>query len=365
MHDEIYDDTVAALGSLAGRVCAITGTTTGTGYWTAIAAARCSAACIMLLNRPSSRANSCKVAVQREADKNGGGFTEVVQIDCDLLSFVSVKAAATAILEKSGQHGGLDALICNAGIMAVPDQRTKDGFDVQMQVNHLSHFLLSKLLMPSLEAASSARGEARIVQHSSGARKPNKRSSRPGSDDLVAKYFEKAPAGALGGDGIGAGFARYHQTKLANLAFAMGLHKKLAAAGSKVKSCCAEPGVAKTDLTKNTARPHSFLKRRIFGAVGVLMSCSGGHIQSAADGACPLIVAAFDGRTASGDMWMPSKHIPVSALPPSPQALLPLDHLNAEISPEKRRKVALLDATLCPFAPPPHQGVLGGVCCAG
>ena len=126
-------------------------------------------------------------------------------------------------------------------------------------------------------------------------------------------YFESAAVGALGGDGLGACFGRYHQTKLANTAFAMALHAKLAAAGSKVKSVCAEPGVASTDLQKNTARPHSWLKKRIFGLVGVLMTCTGGHVQSAADGACSLIVAAFDGRTTSGDMWMPSKHIPVRA----------------------------------------------------
>ena len=127
----------------------------------------------------------------------------------------------------------------------------------------------------------------------------------------MAEYFERRPPKALGGDGVGACFGRYHQTKLANTAFAIALHSKLAAAGSRVKSVCAEPGVASTALQRNTSSASPRFNRCLFAAVGFAMtSCSGGHVQSAADGACPLIVAAFDARTGSGDLWMPSKHIP-------------------------------------------------------
>ena len=53
---------------------------------------------------------------------------------------------------------------------ALKDKATIDGFDVQMQTNHLSHFLLTKLCMPLLDKASQLRNEARIVNHSSIAR---------------------------------------------------------------------------------------------------------------------------------------------------------------------------------------------------
>ena len=69
--DIIYDETITSLGSLAGRVCAITGPTSGTGYHTAIAANRGGVACILLLNRPSSRAEAALGAVKAAGAASG------------------------------------------------------------------------------------------------------------------------------------------------------------------------------------------------------------------------------------------------------------------------------------------------------
>mmetsp|Transcript_109960 Transcript_109960/g.342837 ORF Transcript_109960/g.342837 Transcript_109960/m.342837 type:complete len:115 (-) Transcript_109960:191-535(-) len=85
-----------------------------------------------------------------------------ISIPCDLMSFKSVRAAADKMCADFSQKG-MDALVNNAGIMAFKDKATEDGCDVQMQTNHLSHFLLAKLCMPLLETAASLRGEARIV----------------------------------------------------------------------------------------------------------------------------------------------------------------------------------------------------------
>ena len=94
----------------------------------------------------------------------------------------------------------------------MPDKVTADGYEQQMQTNHLSHFLLTSLLMPALEAAAAARGEARVVNHSSAARK-----SPPAA--LGRKYFEKGSDGKFGGDGTNARQKRYQQSKLANVVF--------------------------------------------------------------------------------------------------------------------------------------------------
>ena len=86
--------------------------------------------------------------------------------------------------------------------------RSFPGYDTQMQTNHLSHFLLTKELLPLLNKAANSRGEARVVNHSSGAR------SFP-STPLHAKYLGKN-GGNLGGNGNsmlfgGARWQRYHQ----------------------------------------------------------------------------------------------------------------------------------------------------------
>jgi NAD(P)-dependent dehydrogenase (short-subunit alcohol dehydrogenase family) len=75
-------------------------------------------------------------------------------VDCDLQNFDSVAAAAKVVAMEAAAYGGLDGFVANAGVMGVPDTRTADGFDVQIQTNHLSHWLLTMLLMPSLEVCA-------------------------------------------------------------------------------------------------------------------------------------------------------------------------------------------------------------------
>jgi len=192
------------------------------------------------------------------------------------------------------------------------DIRTADGFDVQMQTNMLSHFLLIKELFSSLDQAGQSRGEARVVMHSSTTR--NFRNV-----NLEEKYFSKCDPGTLGGDGAwmiteslnlrDGPWSRYHQTKLANACFAMALHEKLKATGSKVKSLAADPGIASTNLqvhTFNVGNMSGFLARK-FMSTG----------QSPADGSTPALVACFGPHAESGDFYIPehsSKGRPIKTI---------------------------------------------------
>jgi len=267
---------------MTGKVVVITGTTSGTGYVCASEVAK-KGATVVLLNRKSERAENAFQKLKTESPD--GKFDSIV---CDLQSFESVRNAVNAIKDK---YEVVDVLVNNAGVMALKDEATSDGYDVQMQTNVISHFLLTKELFPLLKKSE----EGRIVNHSSMARL---------GPPLASKYFEKN-GGNLGGDGTeeenfsfrGPRWKRYHQTKLANATFTYGLKNKLEAANvSNVISLLAHPGLANTQLQVTSAS--------VGGMDGKsdLMNMA----QSAEDGATGIIRAAMDSKAKSGDFYGPS-----------------------------------------------------------
>ena len=297
LYDSYMSSTDGQIADLSGKVVAITGTTTGSlGYYVAKAAVAKKAKLILLLNRPSERSS------KTEADVRGDSEETIVQtVPIDLLSFDSVKKAADELNTIAKKNGGLDVLCCNAGIMARSDERTKDGYDVQMQANQLSHYLLTRLVMKSLDqAAEGPHEEARIVYHSSSARF---------GPDLDSKYFEKCESGTLGGDDASelaqivlskdGPWGRYHQTKLANSAFSMALHSELKEKGSKIKVLSCDPGWAHSNLQVSAV--YDGHMSNFLAKLGVFFA------QSAADGSLPCILACFSPDANSGDFYMPSK----------------------------------------------------------
>ena len=199
-----------------------------------------------------------------------------------------MRSAAQTVLERYDQ---LDVLCNNAGVMALPDQATGDGYDVQMQTNCLSHFLLTRELFPLLKKSDNAR----IVNHTSGARR---------GPPLEAKYFEKR-GGDLGGDGTpqdntsfsGPRWQRYHQTKLANCTVTFGLKQRLEARGlSNVKALLAHPGLASTQLQVTSAD---------VGGMDINAPFMN-NAQSAEDGALGIIRGCADPEAVSGNFYGPT-----------------------------------------------------------
>ena len=279
----VHLDTVRAdhTRDMTGRVAAITGTTSGTGFVLARELARLGAR-VVLLNRASGRADEALARLQRHVPG-----AEFVPVECDLQDFDSVRAAAARLRKLTDT---LDVLCNNAGVMALPDQATKDGYDVQIQTNCISHFLLTRELFDLIENSD----DGRIVNHTSAARM---------GPPLEPRYFTRR-GGDLGGDGTtaenasfsGPRWARYHQTKLANCAFTYELKARLDARGTtNVKAMIAHPGLAATNLQTTTA-----------GTGG--MSMEGGFMsqaQSAADGALGILRACADPNAQSGDFFGP------------------------------------------------------------
>ncbi|MEE4281070.1 MAG: SDR family NAD(P)-dependent oxidoreductase [Pseudomonadales bacterium] len=289
------------LPDATGKVFVITGTTSGTGLVAARTVAELGGEAV-LLNRSSKRVDAMLRSL-KEAVPDG----KFVAIECDLQNFDTVRRAANEI------KSGYDAIYClanNAGIMATPDEATVDGYDTQMQTNHLSHFLLTAELFPLLEAEAEANGDARIVNHSSFGRlhTPN--------DRLEEKYFGKN-GGNLGGNDIGmmkgGCFYRYFQTKLANSVFTYGLAEKLEASNSQVRAICAHPGSSDTNLLAQMEL--GFFMTWMTKVMAPFM------MQTAEDGAMGLITGMFMPDAQSGVLYGPKdngtkgKAVPV---PPKP-----------------------------------------------
>ena len=272
--------------TLTGKTFIITGTTSGTGKVASMALAE-KGARVFMLNRKSSRSEKAQQNISTAFPN-----ADVRTIECDLQSFASVQQAAEKLQELCSDSG-IYALINNAGIMAMPDEATAEGFDTQMQTNHLSHFLLTRELYPLLEKGADTHGEARIVNHSSVARLSVKR--------LDGKYLEKN-GGNLGGNGSsmifsGARWVRYGQTKHANAAFTAALHRKLESKSSKVKALVAHPGFANTELQVTTSA---------FGGMASWTSWFTKYVsQSEEDGTLGILSCAVLPEAKSGEFWGP------------------------------------------------------------
>jgi NAD(P)-dependent dehydrogenase (short-subunit alcohol dehydrogenase family) len=204
--------TAADLPSFAGRTVIVTGANSGLGKVTARELARVGAKVILAVR------NTAK------GDEAAAGMTGDVEVrKLDLQDLASVRTFADGV-------DGVDVLVNNAGIMAVPYAQTVDGFESQIGTNHLGHFALTNLLLPKLTE--------RVVTVSS-------MLHLMGYISLKDLNWKSRPYST---------WVAYGQSKLANLLFTKELQRRLDAAGSTVKAQAAHPGYSETNLQGHSGR---------------------------------------------------------------------------------------------------------------
>src|SRR5882762_8848171 len=234
-----------------GRLAVVTGANTGLGFETArVLAAR--GASVVLAVRDTGKGKAAAAAIAGAAP----GADVMVQ-PLDLASLESVRAAAG---ELRARHPRIDLLINNAGVMFPPRQITRDGFELQLGTNHLGHFALTGLLLEQMLPVPGSR----VVTISSLAHRLR---ARINFGDLQSQRSYRR-------------VAAYSQSKLANLLFTYELARRLSGAATTTIAVAAHPGLASTELTRNSPAASAALARVIS--------------QKPAMGALPTLRAATD-----------------------------------------------------------------------
>lgn len=277
----------AAVPDQRGRIALVTGANSGIGYEAArVLAAR--GAHVLLACRDPERGEAARARIA--ADQPGASL-ELLALD--LARLEQVREVAARVNER---HGRLDVLCNNAGVMAIERGLSAEGFELQLAVNHLGHFALTGLLLPSLLASAAGRVvTVTSLVHVVG---------RMRWDDLDgARSYERWTA--------------YAQSKLANLLFAYELQRRLARVGVAAISLACHPGYAATNL--QLVAPNAEGRKL---SAGFFKLSNGLFAQSAERGAWPTLYAGTEpgveggeciGPGGPGQIWGTPKVVDTSA----------------------------------------------------
>src|SRR3989441_5794691 len=202
--------------NLEDRVFLVTGANSGIGKGTALGLARLGGTVVMAC-RSATRGEAARQDVVRDSG-NSSVYLEIV----DLASEESTRSFAEEFQRK---YPRLDVLINNAGVYTAHREVTPDGLERTFEVNYLSGFLLTHLLLDLLKNSA----PSRIVNVSSSAHGPS------------AIHFDD-----LQGERRYSGYRAYGQSKLAQILFTRELARRLEGTGVTVNAC--HPGVIRTNL---------------------------------------------------------------------------------------------------------------------
>ena len=260
--------TAANISDQTGKRAIVTGGNSGIGLSAARELARAGAR-VTIGSRDAGRGNAAADAIRAAIPS--------AKIDSAVLDLADLSSIRTFA---ESQNEPLDLLINNAGVMA-PKQRktTADGFELQFGTNHLGHFALTGRLVPLLSAAPAAR----VVTVSSIAH----RNGQIYFDDLQAEKSYDA-------------FARYRQSKLANLLFGFELQRWFERTGRRASSIVVHPGVTKSNLFLSGMGAHlGFFAKPMSAFVGAISG------QATDKGALPTLYAATSPDAKGGAYYGP------------------------------------------------------------
>lgn len=263
--------TTAEIPDLTGKTAVVTGANGGLGLESARALAGGGAHVVMAARNQAK----AQVAYDEIIATFPDASLEIVELD--LGSQESTKQAAVAIADR---HQSIDILINNAGLMAMPERRTSDDFEMQLGVNHLGHWTFTAGVLPSLLAAEAAR----VVTVTSTAHHTG-RAIDPDNVNMDGKY---------------SAWGAYGRAKLANYHFGLGLQKEFEGRGLSAQSLVAHPGLSHTNLQAHTVEQGGGGPSAPFWA---WMARHTG--MSSADGALPQLRAATDPNARGGEFYGP------------------------------------------------------------
>ena len=240
-----------------GRVAVVTGANSGLGFYTVRALAQKGCRVIMACRDPL-KGEEARQRLLKERP-----VEEPILWNLDLGDLSSVKGFSDKYHNSMDR---LDLLINNAGLMAIPFRKTRDGFEMQFGVNHLGHFALTAQLWSRLKGTTGSR----IVNVSSAAHRFGRLQFE---DPNWEKGYRK--------------WGAYGMSKLSNLLFTSELDRRISASGDRVLAASAHPGYADTELqSKGALMKGARISARLFNLANRLVA------QSAEMGALPSLYAA-------------------------------------------------------------------------
>jgi NAD(P)-dependent dehydrogenase (short-subunit alcohol dehydrogenase family) len=219
---------------MQGKTVLITGGNAGVGKETAVGLATMGAN-VVITSRDPGKGERAAAEIRERTGK------AVTVLSLDLASFASIRKLAAEVLER---YERLDVLINNAGLILGRRRETQEGFEMTFGVNHLGHFLLTKLLQDRIIAST----PARIINVASeGHRRTLKGVD---FDDLQARRRYN-------------GLAVYDRSKLANIYFTRELARRLE--GTGVTANAVHPGLVRTEFALEGDTLFIGLFYRLFG----------------------------------------------------------------------------------------------------